>query len=231
MSDSGFQRARRPEQKQQRRSAILQAAEQLLAEDGVDSVSLSAIARRVGLAKSNVYRYFESREQIFLTILWDDMVGWADEVARGLEPLAGRNSAAAASAVIAEAFAGRQRLCELNSVLSWVLEQNVSEETALDFKTRTSVLGMAAADALHRAFPSIPEARCRWVLRLIFALVAGLWPLTRMSPEVERVLSRPELEDLRLNFEHELEGAIRAMFYGLQVEAWRKSGRPVGRRE
>ena len=229
MTESSFQRARRPEQKQQRRAAILAAAEQLLAEDGVDGVSLNAIARRAGLAKSNVYRYFESREQIFLWILLDDMVAWACEVERGLEPLAGRNSASAAARVIAAAFLGRQRLCELNSVLSWVLEQNVSEETVLDFKTRASVGAMGVADALHRALPSIPEDRCLWTLRSVFAFVAGLWPLTRMSPEVERVLSRPELCHLTPNFEEDLSRSVRALLYGLLVEGWRSSGHRVDR--
>ena len=64
MAGGAFQRARRPEQKRQRRAAILAAAAELLASDGVDGVTLNRISHRVGLAKSNLYRYFDSREQI-----------------------------------------------------------------------------------------------------------------------------------------------------------------------
>jgi len=227
MTPPSFQRARRPEQKQQRRAAILEAADQLRAEDGADAVSLTAIARRAGLAKSNVYRYFESREQIFLTLLVDDVRGWAGEVAGALGPLAGRNSPAAAAEIIAGSFVNLPRLCELYSVLCRDFEHNVSPETALDFTTRTSVDAVGVADVLHRAVPSISAERCLWAVRAVFALVSGLWPLSRLSPAVEAAPSAPELRLQRPDFNRDLSSAVRALLYGLQVESWRKSGHPV----
>src|SRR5690242_8672144 len=64
-----YQRARSPEHKEQRREAILAAARELADERPVRDISLGDIARRVQLAKSNLLRYFESREAIFLTLL------------------------------------------------------------------------------------------------------------------------------------------------------------------
>jgi AcrR family transcriptional regulator len=227
MTSASFQRARRPEQKRQRREAILAAAAALLAEEGFDGVSLSAISRRVGLAKSNVYRYFEGREQIFLTILMDDMRGWANEVQHGLASVAGRNSVAAAAGVIASGFVGRQRLCELNSVRSTVLEPNVSEQTVVNFRSGLGEGVAKVADALHRALPSIPPDRCRWAVGSVFALVGGMWPLSRISPELESAPSRSELRHLRPDFAEDLSTAARALLYGLLVESWRASGRPT----
>ncbi len=71
-----YQRARRPEQKEERREAILAAARDLAVERSVRAVSLGDIAREVGLAKSNLLRYFESREEIFLTLLLREWEGW-----------------------------------------------------------------------------------------------------------------------------------------------------------
>jgi AcrR family transcriptional regulator len=51
-----FVRARRPEQKRQRREAILAAARELAIEAGVRNVSLGGVAAAVGLAKSNIVR-------------------------------------------------------------------------------------------------------------------------------------------------------------------------------
>ena len=59
-----WQRARRPEQKQQRQSAIIAAARKLVDEGGVDNATLSAIAKSAGISKANCYRYYESREAI-----------------------------------------------------------------------------------------------------------------------------------------------------------------------
>src|ERR1700757_3590348 len=71
-----FQRARRPEQMAARRTAILEAARTMLAEKGVTDISLRELSDRVGLAKSNVLRYFDSREAIFLEVLFADYKLW-----------------------------------------------------------------------------------------------------------------------------------------------------------
>src|SRR5262245_18913179 len=72
MTRSAFLRARQPEHKQQRRDAILAAARDLARRSGVGSVSLGAVAEAVGLAKSNISRYFGTREEIYLALLTDE---------------------------------------------------------------------------------------------------------------------------------------------------------------
>ena len=44
----------------QRRAALLAAAEELLAEQGVEAVTPAAVGARAGLARSSVYQYFSS---------------------------------------------------------------------------------------------------------------------------------------------------------------------------
>jgi AcrR family transcriptional regulator len=64
-----FQRARSEAQREARRQAILGAAAAMLAEMPVAEVTLNELSRRAGLAKSNVLRYFESREAVLLELL------------------------------------------------------------------------------------------------------------------------------------------------------------------
>ena len=64
-----FQRARSEDQRAQRRASILAAASGMLTESSVADVSLNELSRRVGLAKSNVLRYFHSREAILLELV------------------------------------------------------------------------------------------------------------------------------------------------------------------
>src|SRR6201992_3416764 len=72
-----YQRARRPEQKLERRDPILAAARELALRDGVRAVSLADIAARVGIHKSALLRYFETREQIFLELTAQSWQEWA----------------------------------------------------------------------------------------------------------------------------------------------------------
>ena len=81
-----FQRARSEEQREARRQAILGAAAAMLAEMPVAEVTLNELSRRVGLAKSNVLRYFESREAVLLELLdsaWQDWLAQLDKELAG----------------------------------------------------------------------------------------------------------------------------------------------------
>src|ERR1043165_5526334 len=84
-----FQRARSEEQRAARSRAILDTAAAMLDEMPVADVSLNELSRRVGLAKSNVLRYFESREAVLLELLDVFLESWlaelADELAAGIE--------------------------------------------------------------------------------------------------------------------------------------------------
>src|ERR1700754_5318237 len=64
-----FQRARSDEQRALRSQAILDTAAAMLREMPSADLSLNELSRRVGLAKSNVLRYFDSREAVLLELL------------------------------------------------------------------------------------------------------------------------------------------------------------------
>src|SRR6201996_7748404 len=132
-----FQRARRPEQREARRQAILDVAEAMLTQDPTAEISLREISRRVGLATSNVLRYFESREAIFLELVARESTGWLDALERELDelkPATGVGACERVAAIWAGTLAERPTLCELWSVMSSVLERNVTVETVRAFK-------------------------------------------------------------------------------------------------
>ena len=72
------QRARTVEQKAQRRNAVLEAAEKFFLEVGYEAFSMSHLAKNIGLAKGTLYLYFETREEIFLTLYEQSLVRWSD---------------------------------------------------------------------------------------------------------------------------------------------------------
>ena len=72
------QRARTAEQKAQRRNAVLEAAEKFFLEVGYEAFSMSNLAKNIGIAKGTLYLYFETREEIFLTLYEQSLVRWSD---------------------------------------------------------------------------------------------------------------------------------------------------------
>jgi AcrR family transcriptional regulator len=126
-----FVRARRPEQKRQRREAILAAARDLAADAGVRNVSLGGVAEAVGLAKSNVVRYFGTREEIYLELAAESWTTWGEAAG---ERLGDAHDPGAVIAALTETLAARPLFCDLLSHTATTLEHNVSVSAARDFK-------------------------------------------------------------------------------------------------
>src|SRR4051812_43105559 len=149
-----FQRARKPEEKEVRRQAILAAARRLMAEVGSIELSLSDLARRSGVSKPNIYRYFESREEVLLQV-------WIEEVrelgrrleARFAEVPVGDQRAVAAAVV--DSFAAQPRLCELTSIAAPLLERNLSAQAIAAAKRTLGELLHPIASLLHQRLPKI----------------------------------------------------------------------------
>ncbi len=214
-----FVRARRPEQKAQRRAALLEAAGELVDEHGAMGVSVGAIAKRVRLSKGNLYRYFESREAILLELLHSGWIDWVEAVERELAPLGGCDDPRAVAGALTRVTAVRARTCELVSVMSAVLEQNVSEAQILDFKLRGLGLFIRLGNALHAALPGLGIVGARDFLSAYVALIAGLWPMAHPPPAVQRVLERPELQGFSHDFATSLETTTRALLLGMMTES------------
>ena len=185
MSTEAYQRARRPEQKLERRDAILGAARELALRDGVRSVSLADIAGRVGIHKSALLRYFETREQIFLELTADAWREWAGALHGPLGALAsgsGSDVTAAVADVVASSFGDRPLLCDLIAHTPLNLERNVSLEAVRRYK-RTS-LGVVndAATLVHGVMPELTLAECTEFVATLASLAGSLWQIANPVP-------------------------------------------------
>ncbi|GGP00397.1 TetR family transcriptional regulator [Nonomuraea glycinis] len=158
-----FQRARSEEQRGIRRRAILDTAAAMLDEMPVADVSLNELSRRVGLAKSNVLRYFESREAVLLELLDVFLESWlaelADELAAGIEAHAEPEVRAGRLAeILSRSLADRVVLCDLFGAQGGVLEHNVSVEVVKRHK-RSSLARLAAmAELMRRHVPELGDS-------------------------------------------------------------------------
>ena len=92
---------------------IVDAAARLFEKKGLAGTSLSAIARATCISKAALYRYFESREAIFLELLTEDYEEWIGDLEVQLAPLAGSDDHEAVSEVLVHTLAARPRLATL----------------------------------------------------------------------------------------------------------------------
>lgn len=179
-----FQRARSAEAKQLREEAILEAAARLGARSGIREVTLTDIADEVGMHKSAMLRYFETREQIFLRLT---AAGWRDWSA-SLRCLLRGMSPGVPAATVARAFADtlteRPMFCDLLAQAPLNLERNVSLESVRTFKLATLEEVEAIGAELTRLFGLGEEQRVGVIVeirpRLTRVLTAQLTGLVQV---------------------------------------------------
>lgn len=89
------------------RRALLDAARDILALGSPEAPSLSAVAQRAGLARSSVYLYFRSREDLLEAVIADMFPRWAGFVAQRMA-----SAATAAEQVLAYADANLELVAQ-----------------------------------------------------------------------------------------------------------------------
>jgi AcrR family transcriptional regulator len=182
--DTAFQRARRPEQKQQRQDAILDAARRLALRDGVRAVTLTDIADEVGIHKSALLRYFETREQIFLELAAQEWRGWAAALHAGLDavPPGGPGSADLVADVVAGSFARRPLLCDLIPHTALNLERHVSPEAVRRYKLTSLGAIRDVAGIIQRVRPDLSEGECLEFISAMASLAGATWQIANPPP-------------------------------------------------
>lgn len=206
-----FQRARKPAEQQLRREAILAAAAELFDTEGPLGAGLNAIAAKAGFTKSNVYRYFESREEVLMSLFLSELesfVGDFEQRVGGIPP----GDTAALAEVSAATFLAHPRFCALVSILTSMLEQNVSVEKIVALKRSVTVFNGRIARAVHRQLPQATLEDCSWAVGMVATLVGGMWPNVTPSPNAAEVLKMPEFAYLKPVPERDLRRAIAALF-------------------
>ncbi len=71
---------RREREKQQRRDAIVQAAEALFSEKGFRGTTMQEISERVELSKGTIYLYFKSKEELYLSVCVKGVAGFGEDL-------------------------------------------------------------------------------------------------------------------------------------------------------
>jgi AcrR family transcriptional regulator len=215
-----FQRARSEEQRAVRRRAILDTAAAMLLELPVADLSLNELSRRVGLAKSNVLNYFESREAVLLELANTELDAWVDELASALsgispdEALAQRSELIVAEAV--RTLAERPVLCDLISAQGSVLERNVSTDVVLAYKRAATASLMRMVEALVRALPEIGEDGAVRFLAVGSLLAGTIWTHSNpTAPVLAAYEADPDVAVLRMEFEPALTESLNALLHGL----------------
>jgi AcrR family transcriptional regulator len=185
----------------ERVKAILDAAEELLCEQGYQAASLKAIGERAGIPTASVYHYFADRNQVDVELLKRHLRALDEQITSGLDDLEPRTLRDGVNAIIdpmlgyfrqhpgcaALWFAGRhEELVELVQAFDnataerlWNLlveRELLRSDTPLDVLRLAFEAGSRIFDVAFRRSPSGDEATMSEARRLVTAYLETYAP-------------------------------------------------------
>jgi AcrR family transcriptional regulator len=219
MTSPEFERARSAEAKQTRERAILDAAARLGLERGVRAVTLTDIAAGVGMHKSTMLRYFETREEIFLRLTAEGYREWSPAARDRIGSLDATPGAPATLArALAETLVARPLFCDLLAHAPLNLERGVSFESVRTFKLTAIDAVDAVATDLGGLLGLTPEQAGN-VVTTATSLAGAFWQMAAHGTDLSRFYrSDPDLAhavvDVGPRLTHVLTALVRGYLAG-----------------
>ncbi len=223
------QRARKEDDKAERRAALLDAAEVLLASPRWASFSMTELAAGAGVSKATAFLYYPTREALLLGLFARSLGLWFDELEAALAR-GGRWTTARVARALGESFRGRVVLLRLLAQLEGVLERNVPEDVARAHKRWLAARVGAVGARLEERLSWLDAGDGARLLLRARAVVSGLWQMADASPLVDALLHEPELAPMRVRFDAELDTCLGALLAGLEQASSGASAPATGAR-
>jgi AcrR family transcriptional regulator len=213
------QRARRDEDKQQRREHILKAARSLLERSPRLDTTIAEVAERAGVAKGTLFLYFATREALELAVLEHELEAWFDSLDRELESDDKPWSVERLASALTASVLVRKLMARLLVRLEPALEHDAPAEQVAQFRhrwlDRTLRTGAAIERRLRlRAGRSLGAK----MLTSARALLVGLWAQSDLSPAASKVASDPAMAAIRVDFERDFERFLVALLHAIEAE-------------
>jgi AcrR family transcriptional regulator len=209
------QRARTAEQKAQRRNAVLEAAEKFFLEVGYEAFSMSNLAKNIGIAKGTLYLYFETREEIFLTLYEQSLVRWSDIF---IDELDETITSQVYARKLFEAAAADGTFLPLQIRLEHLIEHNVAVPRLIQSKQifigRVDKIAKATASAL-----GLSEAQAIEVVKTMGVLLIGATQ-SDQAPSLDEEVLPQDVQNLIASFSSKplfIKNAVR-IIEGIRME-------------
>jgi len=182
-----WQRARSPEQKQERVTAILAAAARLYDRCSWDEITLVEIGQEAGFTRSNLYKYFQTKEEIFLELMKEDLSAWRRQMEERLAGLTPDTSAFAAAWV--ELLLANRRMTKFMAILATTLERNVPIASLAAYKIHLLAEFTRVAEAIMGLFPGLNLEQVTTFIWAHFAYSVGMSHLLAPSDLQQRAMA------------------------------------------
>ena len=199
-----FIRARSDEQKDVRLNQIKDVAKKQFYSLSYDKITIKSISLELDFARSNLYKYFSTKEEIFATILIDEVVEWIQEL-KDASP----DKAIATSEIDVFCQYWSDITCKhlgmigIYARLTPLYAQNIPHESLEKIRQDFLIHYHELNSLLHLLFPSLTLHQVQHLCQYQFSFIAGFSPAIKdnvAKEEMNQCNKKLSLSDFQVSF-------------------------------
>jgi len=195
-------RATNDSEKLERRNDILRTAGMLLLKMSYRDITVNRIAEASGLAKGTIFLYFETKEDIFLSLA-EQLIGtWGDRFRKAFQSHSPRKREAGAEEFVDVVISTLDDilLIKLFAILDDTLEQNIEKKRAMKFKVFLRNIMTECGEIIEARFPEMEKGDGIIVLNSFFVNLVGAYKVSNQSETIRKIADQPGMEIFRRDF-------------------------------
>jgi len=213
------QRAYSDEQKNQRRSVILSAAEKLFKLKQYDDVTMVDIATLSAVSKGTLYVYFRTKDEIFLVYAKQEIDLFFGRLQGYLTAQSEPSGVKGVIKALGSAYAESQYMIRLLAVLHRVLESKLGFDNVLDFRRKLIPLLEVTGTECERHLCFLKKGEGKRLLLTIHGISLGLQQLADPTDVMQQVELQPDMAVYRFEFQSTLLSTVDLLLAGMEVRS------------
>lgn len=194
-----FQRARNVEQKDIRINEILNAAIELYDTTIFQNITMVSIAKKINFSRSNLYKYFSTKEEIYLYVMLREFNLWVTD----LQNTYSKETILSEKKFLrlwAETLFKHERFIKLYSINNTVLAKNSSVEILVTYRKKIYDFAIELKEILKNYIPYLTEQQLDYFLQYQLDYIVGLYPKTFLSENQKKAIEISNIERINKNF-------------------------------
>ncbi len=169
-----------PEEIARKREEIINACEQLYQTMSFREITLKEIGKITSFSRPTIYNYFETKEEIFLSLFKREYDLWNEQLTAILDQNEQLTKAQLADQ-IAESLSERQQLLKLLSMNNFDMEANSRQEFLTMFKESYGGSLRRIQMLLEKFCPEMSSGDIQNFIYIFFPFMFGIYPYTAVT--------------------------------------------------
>lgn len=172
-----------------RKQEIIDACASLYEAMSFKEISIKEIGKATSLARTAIYHYFQTKEEIFLALLQQEYELWNSDLQK-LHDAYDKISVENFAEELARSLEKRTRLLKLMSMNHYDMESSSRMENLIEFKSVYGASLRITADCLKKFFPEMSARDVQNFIYTFFPFLFGVYPYTVVTDKQKEAMDK-----------------------------------------